>query len=251
MKSFSEIAPQVVLDSLCAEYRRLETHLGSPRYAGHPLSNPAYCHVDNGKTVWRVSKYIRNLAALDKFEAFTERLDPLWISIEYFNGQVQLNRTIGEPLTKAYTDELFVLIAADALRSSLDIFSKVLGWYFGLEHKQSVGFEYGKLIKPLREKSAPVSELLNRLYNAEHFTFLKSLRDADKHIGFGKPTILLEDTPTATKVSLTQADRIEIARVESCICATLTDLCTVVAASVTELQKWPLGYDCADDREIS
>lgn len=240
-----------MLDGLCAEYCRLEVHLGSPRYAGHPLSNPAYCHLDNGKTVWRVSKYIRNLAALDKFEAFIDRLDPLWISVEYFKGHVQLNRAIGEPLTKAYTDELFALIAADALRSSLDIFSKVLGWYFGLEHKHSVGFEYGKLIKPIRERSVVISELLDHLYNAEHFTFLKSLRDADKHIGFGKPTILLEDTPTATRVTVTQADRIEIAQVESCVCETLTELCTLVVATVGELQKWPMGYDCDDDREIN
>lgn len=250
MKSFSEIVPQVVLDGLCSDYRRLEVHLGSPRYAGHPLSNPAYCHTRDGVTIWKVSKYIRNLAALDKFESFIERLDPLWVSIEYFNGQVQLRRNMGEPFTKSYTDHFFILSAVDALRSSLDIYAKMLGWYFGLEHKHSVGFEYGKLIKPLQEKPSSISKFLNRLYKSEHFILLKSLRDTEKHIGLGKPSISMEDTATTTRVSIAQAELIEISQIESSICATLSELCKLVTATVTELQKWPLGYDCSDDRTL-
>jgi len=249
MRSFKDITPQLIVDELCAEYRRLDAHLESPKY-GLPNSWPKYLRAKNGKTELMITKYFRNVAALDKFEAFIERLDAFWVAVEYFNGDVILQRKVGKDFTQKYLNKFFISILADSFRSGLDIYSKFLGYCFDLSGKEEMGFGYKSLIEPLKDKSKSLSQSCNELYKSDEFSLLRNLRDAEKHVGLDKHTVSIKRLNRGFEIEAKRPAELDIGKLETATCVLLQKLLHLVHLTVDELQKWDLGYDSPNDMVV-
>src|SRR4030067_2436586 len=193
MQSFTKVNPQKEIDELCAEFRKLDSHLNFPR-SGNVRSFEIYTFDLNGKYGVRITKYIRNYLALEKFQAFIDRLDTYFIGIEYFNKKINFERTEGQKLSDKFKNDFFISVMADSIRASLDIFSKFIAWFYDLAESDEIGFNYKKLIKPLESYSKKISQLLNRIYISQEFELIKNIRNSDKHIGKNQNQIKLERT---------------------------------------------------------
>jgi hypothetical protein len=248
MIALDQISPQSSVDSLCALFRQLDQHLGSPKH-GLPESFHGYFTVDHGKQLWMVTKYFRNIAALDKFEAFIDTLDSFFVGVEYYQGKVALTRSDASfPLE--YTDKFFISVIADSLRASLDVYAKSLAWYFSLPSKEKLGFGYRSLVLPLRERCKPIADECNTILQSTEFKLLKDYRDADKHIGQGKHEIGLERTKNGFSITSKRPDDLDIDQLKVAAAAVFGQVDQLVQFAVVEQQRWKLGYDASDDEVL-
>src|SRR3972149_11403026 len=109
MQSFTTINPQKEIDELCAEFRKLDSHLQFPR-SGNIKSFDAYAFNLNGRYGAKITKYIRNSLALEKFQAFIDRLDTYFIGIEYFNKKINFERNEGLKLPDKFKNDFFISV---------------------------------------------------------------------------------------------------------------------------------------------
>lgn len=247
MKTFKDVNPQTVIDQLCADYRRLDTHLANPKH-GLPVSLDSYMRPRAGKTEWLFSKYWRNIATLEEFGALINRLDPFGVAIEYFHGTLSMHRSQGIDFTKTFLDEFFISIAVDSLRSALDIYARFVGCYFNFPGTKHVGFGYKYLIEPLKRISDPLYVSCNDLYSSAAYKEVKSFRDKEKHLGLGKFDVSILNLKEEVSVTLRRPEPINMLSLETAICVLLSDYCGLIATTVTEFTHWPLGYDSPEDK---
>jgi hypothetical protein len=188
---FIQVEPQKEIDKLCEYYHILDSHLFFPR-SGNIKSIEKYSFIINGRQGIKISRFVRNACALEKLQAFIDQLDNYFIGVEYFNNNIQLERKKGIELPQKYKDNLFISVITESLRSSLDIFAKFLGWYFDLDEKEEIGFNYKKLIQPISKISSKISKQLNIIYTSNEYALIKELRDTDQHIGKNQNKIKFE-----------------------------------------------------------
>lgn len=150
-------------------------------------------------------------------------------------------------MKKNFQDMFFSSIIADSFRSSLDIYSKFIGWFFDFNNKESMGFSYKDLIKPLRYHSKGLSSKCNSLYISEAFLFLKTFRDAEKHEGIGKHKISLSNIEGTLKIELRRPEKISLIQFEKAACSCLQDFRELLRVTCVELQNWPLGFESPND----
>ena len=246
MTPFLDIVPHSQLDDLRASFRELDAHLASPRFRLRATFDTYSRHV-KGKRLWMATKYYRNVAALDKFEAFIETLDPFFVGVAYFHGDIVISRN-SSPLPETYTDKFVISTMTDSIRSSLDVFAKFLAWYFWLPGKENIGFGYESLVLPLRGICAPVADKCNFVLKSPEYQLIKAYRDADKHIGQGKRTITLVPSGIGFKLTMQSPDRLDIPQLQDACADMLNQLNDLVHLSVAELQRWTLGFGAPDDK---
>jgi len=249
MGNFTNVNPQTEIDDLCAEFRKLDSHLHFPR-SGNIKSFDVYTFNLNGRLGVKITKYIRNSLALEKFQTFIDRLDTYFIGIEYFNKKINFERIEGQKLPDKFKDDFFVSVMADSLRSSLDIFSKFLAWFYDLSESEEIGFNYKKLIDPLKSYSKKISQELNRIYKSEEYILIKNIRDSDKHIGKNQNQIKLERTLEKFNFEFKRAQPIPFREFENQSLSLFKMIKGLVIVSVEESCKTKLGFDSNKDVEI-
>ena len=138
----------------------------------------------------------------------------------------------------------------DSLRASLDIFSKYLAWFYDLTERDEIGFSYKKLIEPLKGYSKIISQELNIIYKSSEYSFIKNLRDLDKHIGKNQNQIKLERTLQKFNFEFKRAQPIFFKEFETNSCALFKMIKNLMLVSVEEACKTNLGFDSTNDIEI-
>lgn len=249
MISIKKIKPQEEIDELCAEFRKIDSHLYFPR-SGNVKSFDAYTFKLNGRYGVKISKYIRNSLALEKLEAFINRLDTFFIGIEYFSKKIIFERTEGQQLPEKYKDEFFISAMTDSLRSSLDIFSKYLAWFYDLDERDEIGFSYKKLIEPLKNYSKIIAQELNIIYKSSEYIFIKNIRDLDKHIGKNQNQIKLERSLQRFNFEFKRAQPISFNEFERNSCSLFNMIKQLLFISIEENCNTKMGYDSNNDVEI-
>src|ERR1035437_5651424 len=91
MNHFIEISSQNIIDELCSQYQILDLHLKFPR-SGDIKNFESYCFVLDGKKGVKLTRYVRNATALEKLLAFINRLDSLFLGVEYFQGNIEIKK---------------------------------------------------------------------------------------------------------------------------------------------------------------
>lgn len=248
MKEVESIHCQDIVDDLCNEFRTLDQVLGSPKH-GMPNSLSNYRELRDGKQIWHLTKWTRNLAALDKFEALIERLDEFFIAIEYFQGIIDVRRE-SSPLPKEYLDRFFVFVLADSIRSSLDIYAKFVAWFFYFKDRNTIGFNYKSFIKQLQSHSPALASQCKQLYNLGAYNSLKELRDTEKHVGFGKNTIKITNRKGKLEILMKRVEPLEIEKWLKCAHSCLFALVDLLKFTTSELSRYPLGYIDSKDKIV-
>jgi len=195
-----------------------------------------------------LTKYFRNISSLEYFRAFVNRLDPFWIGVEYFNNSIEFDRKIGNPLQSDFKDRFFTNVMADAIRSSLDVFSKSIAWYFDIPGRETIGFGYETLIKPLSSKSKKLAEKCNDLYKSEPYRIIKEFRDADRHTG--NTNFNIREVKHLDKFDLTieRVFPVDLNEINRNLYAFLNSLIDLVQFTVVECKRWPLGFNSQEDK---
>lgn len=247
LTTFRDIQSQAFVDDLCAEFRKVDALLGLPK---HDLPNSFHRYIDEQKTppIWHMTRFFRNIAALDKYEAVVERLDPFFLAIEYFSGKIVMQRTDGPALAKTFLDSFFASALADSFRSALDIYSKFIGWFFDFSHRETMGFSYKGLIVPLRKHSRSIADECNTIYTSPDFQHLKTFRDSEKHEGLGKHRVSLADINGTLKINLVRPTSVDISKIERSACSCIEHFYRLLKTTSEELKSCPMGYDSPNDR---
>jgi len=246
---FSEIKIQENVDELCSEYRRLDEHLKHPKQK-LPMSFESYTYKANGQEKIMISKYFRNIGALEKLESLINHLDTFFIAVEYFQNNINVERKDGNQLEKSFKDQLFLKIAADSIRSSFDIYAKFVSWFYDLSNKKSVGFNYEKFIKKLEKHSPTLKKHLNNLYLSEDYKTVNDFRNADKHIGFDRFELDIIRSSKKFKISTKRIPKLDKDRIEHCLLSLLNSLKEVIKLTIDEFSKYELGYNSKTDFEV-
>lgn len=249
MHSFSEIVSQRFIDKLCANYRKLDSHLKYPR-SGNIKRYDEYCFILDGKNGVKLSRYVRNATALEKLQAFIDRLDTFFIGVEYFQGNIELKRKSGIELANKFVIEFFIEVMLDSIRSALDIFAMFIAWFYDIKGKETLGFSYEKFIKPLKQVNPKLSAKINEIYKSTELKFIKDLRDTNKHIGKGQNKIDIENTISKYKLHVERSKPINLIQLEKTIYKILQMLITITNLTVNEFCKTNLGYDSNNDLTI-
>ncbi|MCX6829584.1 MAG: Cthe_2314 family HEPN domain-containing protein [candidate division Zixibacteria bacterium] len=243
--TFNDIEPQKIIDQLCFEYRRLDEHLEHPKH-GLPNSIYLYCYAEDEKQIFPLTKFFRNIGGLERIEAFIDRLDSLWIAVEYFQDNIAVMRKDGGAFQKEMLEKYFICSMVDSLRSSLDILSGAIAYFFDLAGKNSMGFNYKKLIDPLAKKNGRLSDTCNSLYGSDDYAAIKKLRDAEKHAGLEKNVISIDEL--SKSIHMQRPTLVSRALFESPICKTLTNLLNIPHVLAEELLNHSLGYTSPNDK---
>ncbi len=248
--NFGEVKIQENVDKLCYEYRRLDEHLKHPKHK-LPLSFNNYSYKSAGQEKIMISKYFRNIEALEKLESLINHLDPFFISIEYFQNNINVDRKDGIQLEKSFKDQLFLKIAADSIRSSLDIYAKFVSWFYDLSNKKNVGFGYEKFIDKLEKHSPTLKKHLNNLYSSEDYKTIRDFRNADKHIGFDRFEMDIIRSSKKFEITTKRIPKLDKDRMEHCLLSLLNSLQEVIKITIDEFMKYDLGYNSKSDFEVS
>ncbi|MBN1639045.1 MAG: hypothetical protein JW866_08760 [Ignavibacteriales bacterium] len=249
MNIFSKIESQKYIDILCADYRRLDSHLKYPR-SGSIKQYNEYSFTLDGKYGMKLSRYVRNATSLEKLQAFIDRLDTFFISIEYFQGNIELKRKSGVELTDKFVNDFFIEVMLDSIRSALDIFSMFIAWFYDIKGKETLGFSYEKFIKPLKQINSRLADKLNRIYKSVELKFVKDIRDANKHIGKGQNKVDIESTMNKFKLHIERSKPINLIQLEEMIYKILDMIQNISTFTVDEFCKTNLGYDSTNDLTI-
>jgi hypothetical protein len=246
MKTFKEIKIQEEIDYLCSLLRQLDSHLFYPR-SGHPQK---YFFYLSGKAGIHISKYIRNSAVLEKFQAFTNQLDDFFIGIEYFQKNISFTRNEGFEIPSKYKDIFFINVVCNSLRSSLDILSKCIAWFYDMEEKEDLGFSYHKFIAPLKKHNNKLSQQLNILYKSNEFNAIKELRDSSNHTGKNQRRILYESTLERFKVTVKIPKAFNHAIFEEQTSLLFYNIKEITIYMIDDFCRFKLGYDSENDSTI-
>lgn len=244
-----DIQPQKYVDEFCAEYRRLDEHLKHPKHK-LPMSFESYSYSSNGNEKIKISKYFRNIGTLEKLESFINHLDSFFTSVEYFQRKVDLIRTEGEALSNQYKEEMFFKIASDSIRSSLDIYSKVVAWYFDFPNKKEIGFSYKSFIENVKNYSVILMNKLNELYNSKEYKIINDFRNADKHIGFDRFEMNVTRSKNKYELNIKRVPPLNTKELEEALLYLLEELKSIIKISVDVFSNFELGYDSKNDFEV-
>lgn len=246
MNSFNEISPQKIIDEFCSLYQKLDSHLKFPR-SGSIKNFEGYNFVLHGKIGMKLSRYVRNATALEKYLAFINSLDAFFVAVEYFQGNIELKRKTGTELPDKFIQEFFINTIVDSLRSSIDIFSMFVAWFYDINGKENMGFSYEKFIKPLKLMNNNLSTRLNDFYKSDEYKLIKELRDSNKHIGKGQNKIDIVNTIKKYKLHFEPSKPIDILKFKKTSCKYLKKLKEITTFTVDEFCKTDLGYDSNND----
>ncbi|NWF49919.1 MAG: hypothetical protein HXY49_05185 [Ignavibacteriaceae bacterium] len=170
--------------------------------------------------------------------------------MEYFQDNIQFERKKGIELPSKYKDNFFISVTTDSLRSSLDIFSKFLGWYFDLDEKEEIGFSYKKLIQPIGKISSKISKQLNIIYKSNEYELIKELRDTDKHIGRNQNKIKFERSIEKFNFVFNRYHPVNFQDYEKKANNLFKMLIELLSISIDECMKHQLGYNSSKDEEV-
>lgn len=246
IESLKYLVPQKYVDELCVYYRELDKFLLFPKN-NFPLSIQDYHIIKNGNKEFQVSKFFRNIAALDKFEALIERLEMVFIASEFFQNSIDLKRLNKDDLNYKFKERFFYSLSIDSIRSSLDILSKFIAWYYDFDNKMEIGFSYRNLIIPLKNYSSVLSDILKEINNSKFYKTIKEYRNIEKHVGSGKPTIQLTQKGTKFEINIKRYEVPNYNEIDLSICEILNNLLLVIKNAVKEFAKHKLGYNSKKD----
>ena len=245
---FIDIQPQIYIDELCTEYRKLDEHLKHPKHK-LPMSFESYSYFKDGNEKIKFTKYFRNIGALEKLESLINHLDAFFISVEYFQNKLDIVRTEGEKLSIKFKEKLFYKIASDSIRSSFDIYSKVVAWYFDFDNKKEVGFSFKSFIKNVKEYSVTLMEKLNQIYNSPEYKIINDFRNADKHIGFDRFEMDINHSKKKFEIKIQRIPHLNNAELEYALLYLLKELQFIIKISIDTFSKYELGFDSKKDIE--
>lgn len=247
---FSELKIQENVDEFCSEYRKLDEHLKHPKHK-LPMSFENYTYRSNGQEKIMISKFFRNIGTLEKLESLINHLDPFFIAIEYFQNNINVERMNGKQIDKSFKDQLFLKIAADSIRSSLDIYAKYVSWFYDLSNKKDVGFSYEKFIKNLEKHSTALKQHLIDLYSSEDFKIVNDFRNADKHIGFDRFEMDIKRSSKKFEISTKRIPKLDKDKIEHGLLSLLNSVKEIIKVTTNEFSKYELGYNSKTDFEVS
>ncbi len=188
-----------ILDCI-SRYKCLGNNLENaiPRY---PLKAYEFTS-EAGDQIIAFTRSLRNIASLDHFASGVDRLSEFYIAVEYFQGSVQLTRDVKD-FSDADREKFFVTLAADSIRSALDMFSNSISSFFDLEKSEKRdGFRFKPFLTELKEKSEILFIIGNDLYQSESYKAVKDFRDSHKHKGLNKREISIASNPNSFKASI-------------------------------------------------
>ncbi len=191
--------------------------------------------IDNkGEKKFNITKGIRNIAFLDNFHACLFRLHEFCVAVEFFQGKVRFERKEND-FPEGYKQKLFSTIAADSLRSALDIYSKSIAWFYDLKNKKALGFSYKEFIKPVKEFSVPIFREANSIYQSKPYQLIKDLRDSEKHSGLGKRHFKLVIHDKKFEAEVKNPEPLNFQQIESACCDLLNLLLNLMHVSTKEI----------------
>ena len=179
---------------------------------------------------------------MDNFKAFSNRLSEFYIAVEFYQEKITFER-VEIDFEKDYKQKFFLSVAADSLRSSLDILSKSIAWFFDLENKDTIGFAFKSFLKPIKEFSHPIFILGNSIYKSEPYIIVKNFRDSQKHEGLEKNEFSLNAISANIKFS-GPINSIEIKEATIKLFNMILDLSEICVSEFLESKK---GYDSPND----
>jgi hypothetical protein len=191
--------------------------------------------IDNkGEKKFNITKGIRNIAFLDNFQACLFRLHEFCVAVEFFQGKIRFERNENDfPI--GYKQKLFITIAADSLRSALDIYAKSIAWFYDLKNKETLGYSYQEFLKPLKEFSVPIFREANSIYQSKPYQIIKDLRDSEKHSGLGKRHFKLIIHAKKFEAEVKNPEPLNLRNIESSCCDLLTMLMKLMHVSTKEI----------------
>jgi len=243
---FTEVIGQNVIDAFMKEYHRFSRSINYAK--SKPTSFKEYHYKESNQICINISKFIRNVEATNRFQSFIDKIELFLLNIEYFNNELDLERKNDISLTKDYKNHYFISNCVDSLRSSIDILSKVISWFFDLKGKEEMGFSYQQLISPLKKIEPKLSIALNQLYRSGEYSNINDFRNSDKHIGKGKMVVEMSKVKNSFSIKLSRKKPLEINELETDCLAVMSRLHDTVMLMVDCSCKYNLGYDSKSDK---
>lgn len=241
IKSFQEIKIETSISSFAQKQAQLER--------AFPRINLFEYNFPNNKREQRfnLTKWFRNVAVMDNFQAANIRLGEFFVAVEYFQGNINFER-VQDDFEPNYKKRFFLAVAADSLRSSLDILSKCTAWFFDFQNKNEVGFSFKNYLKPIESLSQPIFKSGNQIYRSKAYKMVKEFRDAEKHAGLGKREFELIKLGTKFEAKINNPDPIKFLEIEKA-CAELYSMILIFSETcVCEFLKFDKGYNSTDDK---
>jgi len=242
LKKLEEFEINVVHDFLWENYYRLNIQLQEPK----KRMWSEYIKDENGIKKFLISNWFRNIVVLDNYEMAIKRLQELFVVVDYFRNNIYFERKDKE-LPEGYKNKFMYSIGIDSIRSSLDIFSKSIAWFFDLSEKEEIGFCWEKLIKPLKEINKNIGDMLNNIYKSEDFIFIKEFRDTEKHSGFGNNIYSYKVENTKFKMVIKRSKSPDFNKIESSLCAVINMFLDSVEKITDILITYGLFYKSKND----
>ena len=203
---------------------------------------------DTGEQRVAFTRHLRNIAALDHFASGMDRLSEFYIAADYFQGRVHLTRD-EKDFSDAYREKFFVTLAADSLRSSLDMFANSFTSFFDLEKSTNRGgYNFKPFLKELKNRSEELFTIGNELYQSESFKTVKKFRDSHKHKGLNKREIKLVDKPDSFKASISNPLPIDMKVVMKALVKLFYLVEDIASKFVEIVQESDKGYVSPRDR---
>lgn len=196
-----------------------------------------------GEERYNITKWFRNIAVMDNFQAVRARLSEFYVAVEFYQAKIKFDR-VGIDFEKEYKQKFFLAVAADSLRSSLDILSKSIAWFFDLPNKDTIGFAFKSFIKPIKEISLPIFEFGNKIYKSEPFKVTKHFRDTQKHSGIEKNEFKLNNINANIKFS----NPIDCLKIENALLKLFNMILNFSEICISEFLKVSKGYDSPRDQ---
>lgn len=196
-----------------------------------------------GEERYNITKWFRNIAVMDNFQAVRTRLSEFYIAVEFYQGKIRFDRVEIDFETE-YKQKFFLAVAADSLRSSLDILSKSIAWFFDLPNKDTIGFAFNSCIKPVKEISPPIFQFGNKIYKSDSFKAIKNFRDTQKHSGLEKNKFELTTINANIKIS----NPIDCLEIEKALLRLFNMILGFSEICISEFLKDSKGYDSPRDQ---
>lgn len=208
-----------------------------------------YRFKENDHIVEHTSRYFRNFKTLQRINAIFYRIQPLYVSLDYFDGNISIEGKKDLKLSPILLEIMMTSIMVDTFRSLLDIFSVMVSIYYDLPNPENVSFSYNKFVNPIKEFSREISIKSNELYKLLDKSEVKDFRDTEKHLGFTPHKISIEQSfeKKKSKISIQRVERIDLMKIRDEVEILLDCFINLLELSVDEMCTHPLGYISKND----